>query len=145
LLVVRDVHIGKVVLESFFALDASVFDLAYLFAVEALPLLRVELQEKVNYVHRVGKIDEGVSDVALVLEIDRQVEEIIFVLVSSVKLFQKHSLRVLVWNVSNHNCCSRILVVNYLVQIEIKSELLLTLVRVVAFVAIAALVWVILS
>ena len=82
----------KVKMESFYAhvelcqelngsqvthLDASITDVADLLTVELLPFLAVELLNKRNDILWSDHVDEGVADIALVLEINRQVEEVI--------------------------------------------------------------------
>jgi len=48
------------------------------------------------------EIYKGVPDVAFVFEIDWQVEEIVLTKMISIDIFQKHSLRILVWNIFYH-------------------------------------------
>lgn len=50
---------------------------------------------------RAEKIDEAVSNIASVLEIDRQIEEVISAGVLLVHLFQQHLLCVFVWDIPN--------------------------------------------
>lgn len=75
----------------------------YLFGVEVLPALRVELAEERHDAAVVDEVDEGVADVALVLEVYRQVEEVVRAAVRGVDLLQQHRLRVLVGDVADHD------------------------------------------
>lgn len=75
----------------------------HLLGVEVLPALRVELAEERHDAAVVDEVDEGVADVALVLEVDRQVEEVVGAAVRGVDLLQQHRLRVLVGDVADHD------------------------------------------
>lgn len=57
-------------------LYAPVTDVAYLLTVELVPPLIVEASHKWRNVLGLEHIDEGVAHVALVLEVDGQVEEV---------------------------------------------------------------------
>jgi len=57
--------------------------------------------EGIGSIH-VAEVDESVTQVALVLEIGRQVQEIHGTAVL-VKMFQEHVLGVLVWDVTQHD------------------------------------------
>jgi len=59
------------------ALNARVRDGGHLLRVEPVPPLAVEAAHEGLDQGRAGDVDEGVADVALVLEVDRQVEKVI--------------------------------------------------------------------
>ena len=61
-------------------LHACVRDLTDFAAIEVGPALSVELAVKCNQVLGVDKIDEGISNVAFVFEVNRQVEKVILAL-----------------------------------------------------------------
>ena len=63
----------------------------------------VELAEEGNDAAVVHKVNERVAHVALVLEVDGQVEEVVRPSVGSVDLLEKHRLRVLVGDVADHD------------------------------------------
>lgn len=83
-------------------LDAGIADVANLLAVEFLPLLAVKLLDEGDDVLRPHHVDESVAHIALVLEVDWQVEEV----VGAAELFidgsQQHLLCVLVGDVLDH-------------------------------------------
>lgn len=87
-------------------LNAGVTDVADLLAVELLPLLAIKLLDEGNDVLWANHVDEGVAHIALILEINWQVEEVI----GSMELFvngcQQHLLRVLIGNVLDHQRCT---------------------------------------
>ena len=56
-----------------------------------------------------NEINEGIPHVALVLEVDGQVKEVIMPVVILVDQFQQHRLRVFIWDVFNHYRSSSIL------------------------------------
>ena len=58
-------------------MDAPVSNLANLITVEFLPSFTVKSFEKIVYVDRVYEVDEGISHIASVLEVYRQIEEIV--------------------------------------------------------------------
>ena len=93
--------VAEVVDHALLALDASVGDVADLEAVELLPSVAVELLEEGHYVLWLHEVDEGVANVALVLEVDRQVEEVELTTVG-VQSREKHLLTVLVGDVLDH-------------------------------------------
>ena len=66
-----------VVDEAAFALDAPVGDLADLFRVERLPRLVVQVLVERHDVYRIHEIDEGIADVAAIVEVEGQVEKVI--------------------------------------------------------------------
>ena len=61
------------------ALYPRIGNLADLIRVELLPLLAMELLVKLHNVEWVYEINESVANVASVLQIDRQVKEIVFI------------------------------------------------------------------
>ena len=83
-------------------LDARIADVADLLAIELLPLLAVKLLNERDDVLRPHHVDESVSHIALVLEVDWQVEEV----VGAAELFidgsEQHLLCVLVGDVLDH-------------------------------------------
>ncbi len=101
-------------------LNAGITDVADLLAVELLPLLAIKLLDEGDDVLWAHHVDEGVAHVALILEINWQVEEII----GSMELFidgcQQHLLRVLIGNVLDHQRCT--LVISYKAALNIFIE-----------------------
>jgi hypothetical protein len=84
--------------------------------------LSVELLYERNDEARLKKVDEAVPHVTLVLEIDRQVEEIVRSFMSHVHLVKQHHLVVLVWNIPHHDSRTRLFAI--LQSFYIQSELL---------------------
>lgn len=84
------------------ALDPSIGQLTNLLAVEAVPPPPAELLVEVNDELCVDKVDKGVSDVARVVLVDGQVEEINLHFVVASDLLVKHLLGVLVGDVADH-------------------------------------------
>lgn len=95
--------VSEVLLQVHLALDAAVRDLADLLGVEALPALVVEVLVEGDDVDGVDEIDKGVADVALVVEVLGQVEEVEAARVQLVDLPQQHLVGVLVRDVANHD------------------------------------------
>ena len=62
------------------ALHTRVCDLTYFAAIEIGPALSIELTVECDQVLGVDEIDKGISDVALVFEVNRKVEKIILAL-----------------------------------------------------------------
>lgn len=92
-------------------LNASVADVADLLAVELLPLLAVELVDEGDDVMWANHVDEGVAHIAFILEINRQVEEVIGPTEFLINGCQQHLLRVLIGDVLDHQRCT--LVITY--------------------------------
>ncbi len=83
-------------------LDTGIADEADLLAVELLPLLVVKALRDGDDELRPHNIDERVPDIALVLEIDGQVEEVEHAREALVDRGQQHLLVVLVRDVLDH-------------------------------------------
>ena len=83
-------------------LDAGVADVAHFLAVEPLPLALVEPLGEGQDVLGLHHVDEGVPHVALVLEVDGQVEEVVQPVELLVDGLQQHLLGVLVGDVLDH-------------------------------------------
>ena len=90
-------------------LDTGIADVANLLAVELLPFLAVKLLDQRNDVLRPHHVDESITHIALVLEVNWQVEEV----VAAPELFinggEQHLLCVLVGNVLDHQRCAFVL------------------------------------
>lgn len=99
----------EVVSQSLLALDSTVCDLANLLGVEGLPSLAVHVLEEGYDVDWVDKVDEGVADVAAVVHVHGQVEEVVLALMESVDSLEEHILGVLVGDITNHDGCARVL------------------------------------
>ena len=50
---------------------------------------------------RIQEVDEAVAHVALVLEVDRQIEEVVGAFVADIDLLEQHLLLVLVRNITH--------------------------------------------
>lgn len=106
-----------------FSLDASVSNFAYFLAVELLPFLVVEVLIEGNDCLAIDKVDKSVTNIALVLEIDWQVKEIISSFVSFINSGKQHLLIVLVGDVSNHQSGSLVFSIADSVKIQAKLGL----------------------
>ena len=95
-----------VVDEAAFALDATVCDLADFLRIESLPRLVIQVLIKRHNVDWIDEVDEGVADVAAIVEVERQVEKVVPTLMKPVDALKQHLLRVLVRNVSDHDRCA---------------------------------------
>jgi len=84
------------------ALHSRIRDLAHLFRIEVLPTFVVKFFVEAGGIGAIPKIDESVAQVAAVLEIDRQVEEVVAAAVALVQHGEQHFLAVLVRNVPDH-------------------------------------------
>lgn len=99
------------------ALEAAVGDLANLLRVEGLPRLVVEVLIEGHDKEGVDEVYESVADIASVIQIQGQVEEIISALMMPVNAIKQHILRVLVGNVTDHNRRASILSAQNAVQV----------------------------
>ena len=110
-----------VVDEAALALDAPVGDLADLLRVERLPRLVVQVLVERHDIYRVHEVDEGVADVAAIVEVEGQVEKVIVPLMQSVYALQEHILCVFVRDVPDHDGCARVFTLKD--PVEVDSEL----------------------
>ena len=83
--------------------------MANFLAVESLPLALVEALGERQDVLGLNHVDECVADIALVLEVDGQVEEVVQAAELLVDGLQQHLLRVLVGDVLDHQRCPHVL------------------------------------
>ncbi len=94
---------GKIVDKALLALEAPVGQLANLLRVEPLPGAPVQVLVQGQHVERVRHVDEGVPHVAVVLQVDRQVQEVVPARVPLVQALEQHFLSVLVGDVLDHH------------------------------------------
>lgn len=87
----------------FSALKSSVFQIANLHRIKISPTLTVKLVVKFLNEARIPEINERITDVALILEIDGQIEEVVVVHVILVDFLKQKLLRVFVRNIPDHN------------------------------------------
>lgn len=86
------------------------------------------MKEKVNYIQRVNKINEGKSNSALRFVVSWQVEVIKLAAKVFINKFQKLLLRKFDWNVPNHQCCllkNFIIVIFFSIQNSIQLNLVI--------------------
>ena len=94
--------ISEVFLAFFLSLDPGILDTTDLFTVENCPLLFVESLVEGSDVFKVLEVDERIAHVAVVLEVDGQVEEVVGVVEVRVDGLQHEFLGVLVGYVADH-------------------------------------------
>ena len=99
-------HIGRLIEvlgQCLLSLDSSVSDLADLLGVEGLPRLTVHVFKEGNDVDGVDKVDKGITNVASVVHIHGQVEEVILSFMEPIDSLEKHILGVLVRDIADHD------------------------------------------
>lgn len=114
------------VLES---LDAAKFDFTAFLRVELGPLAAVELLEKVQDKQGVYEVQKCVTYVCLVLEVNRQVKEVVLPLMIFVNLAEQQLLRVFVRDVPHHERGARVFTPFDLFDIELVNRLVETSLR----------------
>jgi len=90
-------------------LNSSIGNLANLRTIELLPLLLIELHIERRNGHRINEIDEKVSNIALVLEINWQVEEVKKSSMAFTNSIENHLLSISVGDVLDHQSCQHVL------------------------------------
>lgn len=78
--------------------------LSYLLAVKPLPAFPVKLLVEADNHCRIQKVDKGIPNITLVLEVDRKVEEVELPRIVARKELQEERLVVLVRDVFDHDC-----------------------------------------
>lgn len=116
-------HRREIVLECFLSLDTAIRDFADLVAVELRPLGSIIFIEEVYDEDGIDEVDECVSHIAVILEINRQVEEVIVVLLRTVNCLQEHLLSVLVRNVLDHDGRSVIKAIQDVLDVQRELQL----------------------
>mmetsp|Transcript_15118 Transcript_15118/g.49297 ORF Transcript_15118/g.49297 Transcript_15118/m.49297 type:complete len:244 (+) Transcript_15118:792-1523(+) len=104
--------------ERVLALDARVVDLGDLVRVEAAPLAAVEFLVESGQVVVRGEIDEGVPDIALVLEVDGEVQQVELARVIGLHEAEQSLLGKHVGDVPNHHRRTTVLVLNHLANVD---------------------------
>lgn len=125
-----------------FTLDPSKSNLANLLRIEVLPRLVVHVLKEWYNVDRVHEIDESVSDVAAIVQVERQVEKVKSTLMQPVDALQEHFFRVLVRNMTDHNRGAPVLTAEKPIKIDGELRITTTLLSIVLLVVIA---WVVRS
>ena len=90
------------------ALNAPIGNLADFLGVEGLPRLVVQVLEEGHDVDWVNKVDEGVPDVAPVVQVQRKIEKVEAAFMVPVDALEKHLFRVLVRDVPDHDGRARV-------------------------------------
>ena len=90
-------------------LDTSIADVADLLAVELFPLFAVKFLDEGNDVRWPHHVDESIAHIALVLEVNGQVEEVVGATELLINGGQEHLLCVLVGDILDHQCCALVL------------------------------------
>ena len=118
----------EVIIQVLLTLIASVSDLADFLRVESFPRFTIEVLVKGDNENWVHEIDECVAYVAVVLQVDWKVEKVVAASMKLIDFLQQHLLRVLVWDVSNHDRSARILTSQNTTQINSKSIYFITII-----------------
>jgi hypothetical protein len=98
-----------VFVKSIKALQSSIGDLTDLLWVEKLPSNTIKDFIEGGHILNLFEVNESIANIALVLEINRQVEEVIETFVSLLYLIKQLIFIILVWYVLDHERCSAIL------------------------------------
>lgn len=77
-------RLAEVFVQGLSALDSTIGDLTDLFRVENLPAFAIHVLEKGHNVHWINEVDESISDIATIVDVQGQVEEVEFTLMVSV-------------------------------------------------------------
>ena len=111
------------------ALDTTVCDLADFLGIERLPRLVIQILIKGHDIDRIDKVYEGIANVTAIVQVERQVKEVVFALVQPVDTFKQHILRILVGDVPYHDRGTRVLTAKDAVEInhELRIVVLATL------------------
>ena len=128
----------EVIVEVLLTLIASVGDLADFLRVESLPRLSVQVLVEGNDKDRVHEIDESVSNIAVVLQINWQVEKVVAAGMELIDFLKEHLLRVLVGDVSDHDRSARIFTSQNTTQVDCKS---INFITIISFSLINELLW----
>lgn len=118
----------EVIVEVLLTLIASIGDLTDFLRVESLPRLSVQVLIEWNDKDRVHEIDESVSNIAVVLQINWQVEKVVAAGMELINFLKEHLLRVLVGYVSDHDRSARIFTSQNTTQVNCKSINFITII-----------------
>ena len=101
-------------------MDSSKGDLTDLLRVEGLPRLVVQVFKEGNNVDRVHEVNECISNVAPIVQVQWQVEKVISAFVQPVDTLQEHFFSVLVGNVPNHDSRSTVFAIEQSIQVDLE-------------------------
>lgn len=100
--------VTKLLNKTILALNGRVRDFSDLVALEAVPPLIASGIDEVNDIQRIDKVDESISNVAVVREVDSQIHEIILAPARFIHYVLQHGLVNLIWDIPKHNCSTNI-------------------------------------
>jgi len=102
LILTHQARVLKVGNQGILSLDSGKGNGTYLLAIELFPFFVMKFSMKARNVIRGDEVDECVSNVAFVFEIDGKIEEVIVALVTLVNCCEEHLLTVFIGNVLDH-------------------------------------------
>lgn len=117
----HDRRVSELLDEAVSTLDSSIGNLGALVAAEVVPFLVGTCLDKRNNIQWVDEVDESVSNVAIIAEVDAEVHEIIVTEASLIDVLLQLGLSDLVRNVAEHdgrtdiNTTGNILTINVIV------------------------------
>lgn len=91
--------------KSSLSLNSPIAELTNLLRVELWPSVSIELQIEANQKDGMGEVNEGISHIALVSEINGQIEEIKLTFMVLIQIGEEHFLVVLIRNILDHESC----------------------------------------
>lgn len=83
-------------------------------------MLPIQIFIQAHHKHRVAHIDEGVTHITIILQVNWQVEEIVAAGVRLINPIQQHLLGILVWNILDHYCGALVMSVDYLSEVQME-------------------------
>lgn len=130
LILAHQTRVLKVCDQRILSLDASKGDFADFLAVELFPFFVVETIIEGNNRLWSDKVDESVSNIALVLKVDGKIEKVVEAFVVLIDGGEKHALVVFVGNVFDHESSSCLLIVSNPFNVKDKVGLVFSLVAI---------------
>lgn len=88
----HDRAVAELLHEAVLALDCSIGDFSNLLAIETVPRMASTSVGKVDDVERILEVDEGVTNVTVISEVDAQVHEVVLGKASFINNILKHDL-----------------------------------------------------
>ncbi len=101
----HDIGILEMIDQGSRALNSSICEFTYFFAVKLVPSFAIEFKIEFGDELGIDEVDKSISNIARVVRVDRQIKEVVFVSMVFIDFINEHLLGIFIRDVSDHHCC----------------------------------------